>query len=413
MKRTVILWFLAFSLLCSCAAPAGESLAPTETPQAIAVLTPGEGAEELIRVILDSQSDGESYHLLSAADTEFYLSEVYGIPEDSRGGAALIYTLGGVEAGEIAVLYGTTSAQSSTAAAALEAYRQARLADFSGYVPEQAALVEKGLVMEGNAALLLICADPDAAQKALEDTLPHLVLRPYDPDEEDSEPYDWTAEVDDKGWRRFDPPNKFDMTPHDTTAIKEAWETGEEGELSEKDAAILAKCREALDLAIKPGMTDFQKELNLHDWLVQSYYGCYDRTVHDPKTPMGREDNLNPYGLLARGYGICLSYASTFQLLMDLAGVECVTVVGASSNSSSDHAWNMVKLEGEWYCVDPTWDATYKEGLTEETMWPWQHRYFNVTSDHMRQTDHQWDYKHVPEAAATRFRWDGTETPPQ
>ena len=44
------------------------------------------------------------------------------------------------------------------------------------------------------------------------------------------------------------------------------------------------------------------------------------------------------------------------QLLMDLAGVECITVVGASSGSTSDHAWNMVRLEGEWYCVDPTWD---------------------------------------------------------
>ena len=160
-------------------------------------------------------------------------------------------------------------------------------------------------------------------------------------------------------------------------------------------------------------MTDFQKELNLHDWLVQSYYGCYDRTVHDPLTPMGREDNLNPYGLLVRGYGVCLSYATTFQLLMDLAGVECITVIGASSGSSSDHAWNMVKLEGEWYCVDPTWNAAYQEKLTEETMWSWQHRYFNVTSQEMRDSDHQWDYEKIPEAAATRFRWDGTGELPQ
>ncbi len=203
------------------------------------------------------------------------------------------------------------------------------------------------------------------------------------------------------------------MTSYDTSVILEAWETGEENGLSERDAAILTKCKEALEAAVEPGMTDFQKELNLHDWLVQSYYGCYDRTVHDPTTPMGREDNLNPYGLLVRGYGICLSYASTFQLLMDLAGVECITVIGASSGSSSDHAWNMVKLEGEWYCVDPTWNATYKEGLTQETMWPWQHRYFNVTSDYMRETDHQWDYDAVPEAAAVRFRWDGTGELPQ
>lgn len=408
LKRYIYL-LLSLSLLTSCAAPAVPS--PDPTPAASPSgepLTEAEGAEELIRVILDSQIDGESYHLLSAEDTEFYLSEVYGIPEDSRGGAALIYTLGGVEAGEVAVLYGTTSTQSSTAAAALETYRQNRLADFSGYVPDQAALVEKGLVLEGNAALLVICADPDAAQKALEDKLSYLALKPYDPGEEPPEPYDWTAEVNDKGWRLFDPPNKFDMTPYDTSAILTVWETGDTSGLEKKDAAIYARCQEILPLCVEEGMTDFRKESNLYCWLTQTYYGDYDRSVNDPATPLGREDNLNPYGLLVRGYGVCLAYATTFQLLMDLAGVECITVVGASSSSSSDHAWNMVKLEGEWYCVDPTWDASYHGYLQGEELMASTHRYFNVTSDYMRETDHQWDYDNIPEATAARFRWDGT-----
>ena len=46
-------------------------------------------------------------------------------------------------------------------------------------------------------------------------------------------------------------------------------------------------------------------------------------------------------------------------------------------------------------------------------MWPWQHRYFNVTSQELRESDHQWDYESIPEAAATRFRWDGTGELPQ
>ena len=401
---------IMLALLTSCTAPAEESPTLVETPRVDALLTCEEGAEDLARVVLDSQSDGESYHLLSAEDTEFYLSEVYGIPEDSRGGAALIYTLGGVWAGEITVLCGAASTQS--AAAALETYRQTRLADFYGYEPEQAALVEKGLVLEGSAVLLLICADPDAAQKALEDKLSHLTLKPYGPVEEPSKSYDWTAEVNDRGWRLFDPPGKFDMTPYDTTAIREAWATGDTSGLKEKDAAIYARCLEILPLCVEVGMSDFRKELNLHAWLTQTYYGCYDQTVYDPQTPMGREDNLNPYGLLVRGYGVCLAYASTFQLLMDLAGVECITVVGASSDSGSDHAWNMVKLEGEWYCVDPTWDATWFGDLQGEKLLASTHRYFNVTSDYMRETDHQWDYNSIPETTAARFRWDGMSVLP-
>ena len=292
MLKKYVSLVLALSLLTSCAAPAGPSPEPSSAASpSREILAEEEGAEKLIRVILDSQSNGESYHPLSAEDTEFYLSEVYGIPKDSRGGAALIYTLGGVEAREIAVLYGTTSIQSNTAAAALERYRKNRLADFSGYVPDQAALVEKGLVLEGNAALLVICADPDAAQKALEGELSYLALKPYDPGEELPEPYDWTDYVNDKGWRLFEPPNKFDMTPYDTSAILTAWETGDTSGLEKKDA---------------------------------SYYG-------------------------------------------DLQGEELM----AST-----------------------------------------HRYFNVTSDYMRETDHQWDYDNVPEATATRYRWDGKSALP-
>ncbi len=413
MRRRRLCVGLLLSLLCSCTAPAAESPAPAAvgTPAESDILTPEEAAVQCAQALLDSQSDGESYRLLPQEDIEFYLSEVYGIPEDSRGMAALVYTAGGVDARELAVIYEINDIAGSTAAAALEAYRQSRVGDFTGYAPDQADLVERALVMKGDIALLMICTDPDAAQRALEDKLSHLALKPYDPAEEPPEPYDRTAEVNDKGWQLFIPPNKFDMTPYDTSAILAAWETGEESGLSDKDAAILARCRTALEWCVQEDMTDFQKELNLHDWLTQEYYGCYDRTVQNPKTPLGREDNLNPYGLLVKRYGICLSYATTFQLLMDLAGVECITVVGASSDSGSDHAWNMVKLEGEWYCVDPTWNATWYGDLQGEELMKSTHRYFNVTSQEMRNSDHQWDYENVPEATATRFRWDGRGRP--
>ena len=66
----------------------------------------------------------------------------------------------------------------------------------------------------------------------------------------------------------------------------------------------------------------------------------------------------------------------------------------------------MVKLDGEWYCVDPTWNDT---GDREEEK-P-RHTLFNCTSDYMRETNHQWDYANTPRATATRFRWDGEGQP--
>ena len=46
-----------------------------------------------------------------------------------------------------------------------------------------------------------------------------------------------------------------------------------------------------------------------------------------------------PYGGLADRAAVCLGYAAAFQPLMDMSGVECVTIVGAVLNSTGDHAW--------------------------------------------------------------------------
>ena len=137
--------------------------------------------------------------------------------------------------------------------------------------------------------------------------------------------------------------------------------------------------------------------------------GSYDQTVYSNSAHVGRTGYRDPYGILVGGYGNCLGYANTFQLLMELCGVECITVVGAAFHSREDHAWNMVRLEGEWYCVDVTWDDPTGGGDSAGV----RHRYFNVTSDWMRQTDHQWDYLNVPEATATRFRWSGNGPLPE
>ena len=87
---------------------------------------------------------------------------------------------------------------------------------------------------------------------------------------------------------------------------------------------------------------------------------------------------------------------------MDLLGIECITVEGSAYGGTSDHAWNQVCLDGDWYCVDVTWDDPTTFGTVSEQT---SHRYFNVTSQHMRDTDHQWDESAVPEATGTRYAW--------
>lgn len=388
MKRLLPALLLLLAL-CACAGT-GED-APT----------PGPAPEDIAQAVLDSQADPGGLTALEGEELRAYLSDGCGVDEDLWTGAA-VYLASGVDGREVIVLRLAGAGAASAAVEALEAHRQARAGDFYGYAPDQAALLENARVVTADGyAALLACTDPDGAEAAflaaVGEGAAAEVLNPG---------------LDTGDFVPFDPPNEYDMSLYDTAPILSAWESGEEDGLSEKDAAILSACRAIFAEHVTEDMTDFEKELALHDALVD--LGEYDQAVYDRDTPQGRPDNTNPYGMLVEGYGICLGYATSFQLLMDLAGVECITVVGAAFNSSSDHAWNLVRLEGEWYAVDPTWD----DPIGAEEMPPMmanqvRYEYFNVTSDYLRETDHQWDYQSVPEAEGTRFSWSGTGVLPE
>ncbi len=57
-------------------------------------------------------------------------------------------------------------------------------------------------------------------------------------------------------------------------------------------------------------------------------------------------------GILTKGKGVCESYAKAFKEICDrLTFYTQVAVL-----TSETHMWNIVKLNGKWYCVDVTWD---------------------------------------------------------
>lgn len=178
-------------------------------------------------------------------------------------------------------------------------------------------------------------------------------------------------------------PGVDDMTIYDSSAIRAAWAAEDPSALTEEERKLYDRCKEVLGSLLKEGMSELEKELAVYRWLCFS--AVYDKDHQDNLAEMDPASGT-PYGPLLNGKGICIGFANSFQLLMDLCGVECITVIGAAHNSTGDHAWNMVRLDGAWYCVDVTWDLGKRRTS-----------YFNVTSDWMAKTDHQWDYENVPE----------------
>ncbi|MCI8477374.1 MAG: DUF4358 domain-containing protein [Oscillospiraceae bacterium] len=367
-------------------------------------------ADALAQVVLESCAlSPDALEKLEGEDQTLYLTALYGLPEGTWEDCA-IYRAGGVSATEIAVIILEDEDNVQEALGGLEEYLTAREGDFTGYAPEQAALVaQSAAVRHGRYLALLICEDPEAAQTAFSRCLDGSVVPPTGspapavsaaPTPEarihpvsSAVPTPAPANTDVPvvtypGRRAYRQPNLDDMTLYDTTAILSAWAGGDPSALSELDQSILSLAAQVLDEIVHAGMTDYEKERAIYQWLTD--HVVYDYDHYDPLAELD-PNSFNPYGPLHNGKGVCLGFATTFQLLMDMAGVECITVVGATFNSREDHAWNMVRLDDTWYCTDATWD----KGSPPEA---W--RYFNVTSDRMAKTDHQWDYSQIPEATA-------------
>jgi len=413
LKKLLALFLSLVFLLCACthAVPEEKSL-PNEEK-----LT----AQGAVEAILDAcglaMEDLErTDQVLGEEGLSTYLENFYGLESDSWEECVLCRA-GGAQALEIAVIRFKTNSAAQAALEGLGNYLTDREGDFTGYAPDQAALVAASLTARlGRFAALLICDDPQTAQAAFEDYLggsattsgpvsdPQGTITapkgsesdpkgpetdPKSPEHDPNPlPNPGPEPVTYPGRAAYTQPGEEDMTLYDTSSILAAWASGEDGELGEKDRTILTLATQVLEKLVKGEMTDYEKERAVYQWMVR--HVAYDQDHYDHLAGVS-PDSYSPYNPLSQGKGVCLGFASTFQLLMDMADVECITVVGAAYHSREDHAWNMVWLNGEWYCVDATWDA----GLPE---YAW--RFFNVTSDYMARTDHQWDYDAVPEAAA-------------
>lgn len=337
-------------------------------------------------------TDDDNVEFLTA-----YLENAYGLSAGEWEDAAVIRATG-ASAFELAVLRMVDEDAAVQAAAKLMSYIFARQGDFAGYAPAEADMAANGSInQQGPFAALFICPDTALADATFETTVNGTPLLAGQPGVEVSEavpngsvPPGYVATYPNRN--DYIPPNGDDMSLYDTTAIRAAWNTDDASSLSDYDRKIYNAAKKVLNKVLRDGMSDLEKETAVYRWVVDNVN--YDWTHQDIMVDTPRE-SFTPYGGLVNHTAVCLGYATTFQLLMDLAGVKCITVVGAAFQSSEDHGWNMVQLDGNWYCVDVTWDANYREqGVSSPGEWD----FFNVTSDTMTASNHQWDYANTPEA---------------
>lgn len=177
-----------------------------------------------------------------------------------------------------------------------------------------------------------------------------------------------------------------EYTIESTLPISDAYKSGDDSKLDDRQKQVLDAASKVIDEVITDGMSDYEKECAIYEWIVKNVpFDNGMTTLIDPSltqqgsdgkpadsetsvakegdgqtadnstvvtetsdTGSGDADAGTPYGALIKHRAVCAGYATTFRMFMQMLDIECMVV----HSTDLVHSWDLVKIDDHWYHVD-------------------------------------------------------------
>ncbi len=161
---------------------------------------------------------------------------------------------------------------------------------------------------------------------------------------------------------------------------------------------IRSKSEEIIAQIISDGMSEYEKVLAVHDYVINN-------TIYDYQNyQLGTipEESYTIFGTLITGEAVCQGYAETTHLLLHMAGVDNMVVTGNAKSFTFwlPHAWNLALIEGNYYHLDTTFDDPQLHS-GRQTL---RYDYLNLRDIDMER-DHSWDRDIYPQCDSIEYNY--------
>lgn len=142
-------------------------------------------------------------------------------------------------------------------------------------------------------------------------------------------------------------------------------------------------------------MNDVEKMLYLHDYITLT--NAYDPLAVSSDTITSVPDeSFSAYGCLVKGVSVCQGISDAFKIIANKLGYECDVII----SMSMQHAWNMVKIGGNYYHIDITWEeaSSYNDSALVDLAGYVSHSYFLLSDVEIAKDHSGWLNGHAAES---------------
>lgn len=161
-------------------------------------------------------------------------------------------------------------------------------------------------------------------------------------------------------------------------------------EIQEMTNAFNNKVNYIMEEYLSNSSDELTLEYIINDYLLDNVTYDYDNYQSNTIPDISH----TAYGALVNGVAVCDGYAKAVKLLANKLGIES----GIITSDEMNHAWNYIKINGNYYNIDVTFNDPVPETNKR------RYTYFNKSNEEMS-TSHTWNKSQYPECNDESFKF--------